>query len=501
MKPLYYYQPLLLLAAALATGCSSSSDEFWADQPPQPLSELTWTAYGYGEKDSIDGVTRALFYGGNGGGRYYNLWDEGDQVKVYKDGVYKGYQTPTTYGRVNTELTGTLTGTFAVNDALKMYVLGPDLDFTGQNGKIGKMSDTFAYQVAEDVVVETVDGDGQILTFTGGSFINQQAFFRFMLTDSETGNRLHIRQLEISTDANKLVQTKALGGDAVYGNLVVTATQEDNEYPADMFVAVRTENESADTWHFKAYVGEDIYYGPTDRALTYEPTNGRLANIVRTMTKTTAASTLTVDAITDQTFTGSAIEPVVTVRDGEDVLTLGTDYSVAYTGNVNVGEATATITGLADAGATAATKYLGTKSTTFNIVQATPVIDMTSTDMTLVNNATPAQNSGTRTVTRVFVDNNGNGTWDEGTDCDITALCTVTYATASDAVATVNASSGTVTAAGPGTTTVTATVASATNWTTQTASYTVKVEQEVNGQNSVGDWGNGGTTTDKTYVE
>lgn len=218
------------------------------------------------------------------------------------------------------------------------------------------------------------------------------------------------------------------------------------------------------------------------------------------MKKTTAASTLTITAIPDRVFTGSAHEPTLEVKDGETTLTLDADYSVAYTDNVNAGTATATITGLAESGATCTTPYLGTQAKTFSIVQATPVIVMDATTMTLVNNGT--QNTATRTVTRVFIDNNGNGTWDEGTDYDITGLCTVTYSTDNDAVATVNETSGLVTAAGFGTTTITATVVGATNWTSQTATYTVNVEQEVNGQNTVNPWTSGGEPEGgKIYVE
>mgnify|MGYP002623861085 CR=1 FL=1 len=301
-----------------------------------------------------------------------------------------------------------------------------------------------------------------------------------------------------------MVKTKTVEGVTTYFTdddaLTIDPEVVDGEYPNELFLAMNNDYVGADTYRFKVKVGEDIYVGPSDRALTYSFVKGRLSNVVRKVIKTTAASTLTIADIADQTFTGSAIQPAVTVRDGEDVLTLGTDYSVGYTDNVNVGEATATITGLADAGATAATKYLGTKSKTFNIVKATPIIVMESTAMTLVNNAT--QNTGTRTRTRVFVDNDASGTWTDG-DYDITELCTVTYASSDELVATVDANTGAVTAAGPGTCTITATVTAAANWNTNAvaATYTVNVEQEANGQNTVGNWGDGGTTTDKTHVE
>jgi len=55
--------------------------------------------------------------------------------------------------------------------------------------------------------------------------------------------------------------------------------------------------------------------------------------------------TFTVDAINTQIYTGSAIQPVVTVRDGSTVLTQTTDYTVAYTNNINAGTATVTVSG------------------------------------------------------------------------------------------------------------------------------------------------------------
>ena len=70
----------------------------------------------------------------------------------------------------------------------------------------------------------------------------------------------------------------------------------------------------------------------------------------------------TVSAIEDQTYTGSAITPAVTVKDGSKTLVNGTDYTVAYSNNTNAGTATVTITGKGN--------YTGTKTTTFNIVAA-----------------------------------------------------------------------------------------------------------------------------------
>ncbi len=76
------------------------------------------------------------------------------------------------------------------------------------------------------------------------------------------------------------------------------------------------------------------------------------------------ASSAVIDEIPDQTYTGSAITPVVTVKDGETTLEKGTEYTVTYSNNTNVGTATVTVTGIGN--------YSGTITTTFNIIKATP---------------------------------------------------------------------------------------------------------------------------------
>jgi hypothetical protein len=68
-------------------------------------------------------------------------------------------------------------------------------------------------------------------------------------------------------------------------------------------------------------------------------------------------------AINDQDCTGTEVKPTLTVQVDGVTLTEGTDYTVAYTNNVNVGTATVTIT------AVETSNYTGTASATFNIVR------------------------------------------------------------------------------------------------------------------------------------
>jgi surface protein len=84
------------------------------------------------------------------------------------------------------------------------------------------------------------------------------------------------------------------------------------------------------------------------------------------------ASTLTIDAIADETYTGTDLTPAVVVKDGNTTLTLDTDYTVAYSDNTNVGTATVTITGIGN--------YTGAKTQTFTIVSPISTASISSTD-------------------------------------------------------------------------------------------------------------------------
>ena len=61
---------------------------------------------------------------------------------------------------------------------------------------------------------------------------------------------------------------------------------------------------------------------------------------------------VTVSDISDYVHTGSAIEPDVTVKYGDNILTKGVDYKVTYTDNVELGIAGVTLTGMGEYGGT-----------------------------------------------------------------------------------------------------------------------------------------------------
>ena len=67
-----------------------------------------------------------------------------------------------------------------------------------------------------------------------------------------------------------------------------------------------------------------------------------------------------VGAIANQTYTGSAITPQLTVKDGAATLAEGTDYTVSYANNTDIGTATATVKGIGN--------YTGEVSLSFTIL-------------------------------------------------------------------------------------------------------------------------------------
>ncbi len=128
-------------------------------------------------------------------------------------------------------------------------------------------------------------------------------------------------------------------------------------YDTDTFTLT---NPSKTGYKFVGWSGTDLDAANTSVTIA----KGSYGNRTYTATwkKPLTNSDITIAAIPDQTYTGLAIEPEVTVTDGETPLTLGTDYTVSYSANINVGTATATITGIGD--------YSGTVEKEFAITKA-----------------------------------------------------------------------------------------------------------------------------------
>ena len=156
---------------------------------------------------------------------------------------------------------------------------------------------------------------------------------------------------------------------------------------------------------------------------------------------------LTFSAIGAQTYTGSAIEPSVTVKDGSGTTVPNTGYDLQYSNNTNAGTAVVIAVGKGD--------YLGKAAVgTFTINKAAGSISYASATVTKTVGDAAFTNALTKT---------GDGA--------------VTYESSDPSVATVDGN-GQVSIAGTGSTTITATVADGANYiyASNTASYSLTVK-------------------------
>ena len=103
-------------------------------------------------------------------------------------------------------------------------------------------------------------------------------------------------------------------------------------------------------------------------------------------------TTLSITGITDKMYTGKAITQSVVVKYGSTTLRNGTDYTVSYRNNVNVGTASVIITGKRN--------YSGAVTKTFRIKEITP------TSITLTNTSLTIEKGNTKNMTATVYPSN-----------------------------------------------------------------------------------------------
>lgn len=154
-------------------------------------------------------------------------------------------------------------------------------------------------------------------------------------------------------------------GDSSYGQL--SGTSMASPWVAGVLAMEFAANSSLSAEQAIDYLYEsatDLGASGWDRQTGYGLVNAyKAVSLAKDATTVTLKdiSSAGVSAIPSQTYTGSAITPTVTITYDGATLTEGTDYTVAYSNNVNPGTATVTITGIGG--------YTGSTSVTFTIVE------------------------------------------------------------------------------------------------------------------------------------
>ena len=121
------------------------------------------------------------------------------------------------------------------------------------------------------------------------------------------------------------------------------------------------------------------------------------ANVWVVVTYTKNLQDAWIQTIADQTYTGSAITPTVTAKDGETTLVLNTDYTVAYTNNVETGTATVTVTGTGN--------YSGTATANFTIVADKSALNTAITEAETYYNSIKDDHAEAAAALKTVIDN------------------------------------------------------------------------------------------------
>lgn len=187
MKMTKFYAPFaaLLLAGAAFTSCSS--DDAKSEVVP---ANKNWSLSIDGVAPSLD--TRMLNYNGVNQS-VASFWALGETMEVYnitQGSTYRGLLTPKNGNSVQDYLVTTaagLTGSFALNDVLKIYYPRKYVTYEGQNGIFEEISDNYDYS-SVSVTITDIDETNKALKATSAKgqfaaqFVNLQALVKFNFT-------------------------------------------------------------------------------------------------------------------------------------------------------------------------------------------------------------------------------------------------------------------------------------------------------------------------------
>jgi hypothetical protein len=282
-REILYSAAVLLVAATALTGCNKESSS--------KTSEQQWTMNVEASKGGE--ATKALTLGTT---TISGAWATTEKVAVMNstNATYYGTLAPKTSGTASARLSGTLTGSFAVNDKLNLYFpstayvsgTGVVLDYTGQDGTMATIASKYDYSVAS-VTATTVDNASQSFETTAATFANKQAIAGFTFVDGTTP--IKVLKMVISAASGKLVQKASLSSSTsyTYGSIVVIPALATT---GKIYVALNNQNGALDTYTFyvmdgtgnwwtgtaKANLVAGKYYPATGIKLTSYPVKGTL---------------------------------------------------------------------------------------------------------------------------------------------------------------------------------------------------------------------------------
>ena len=333
----------LLMAGAAFAACSSEDNMIGG----QPASQQTYTMTIEASKGGgSDAATRALSI--DGSGALNATWETSNEVKAYnhtQSSAFTGSLKPQSSG-VSATLTGSLTGSVAVDDIIYLRWPSVDADYTGQDGTLETIAQRYDYTTGV-AQVTSVDGTtiGAEDSSYGGPvlFTNSQAIVKFTLIDKATDSPINATQLTIDAKFNgesRLIQSITYPDAYTLGPITINRNA-----PADnvVYAALPFSSQANFTFNLTATDGTHNY--------TYEKAgvkmiNGRYYEVTVKMTRDTypiALSEVTSDYIGSVVTTDGTVYATVADASAASKTAAG---MIAYVSGIGQGLAIA----LADEG-------------------------------------------------------------------------------------------------------------------------------------------------------
>jgi hypothetical protein len=241
-------------------------------------------------------------------------------------------------------------------------------------------------------------------TFTGLTADNAKINGQNATVSSNTGGNVTLSHTFAKT-SNKTVLSVAITAQPTktsytYGEtldltgLVVTLTYGGSDGSENVgFASFASNNITASPAH-----GDMVTVAQSNHPVTIACGGQTATTSNLTISAKDITSTMTIEDIANQTWTGSAITPAVVVKDGTTTLIKDADYTVSYSDNTAIGTATVSVTCIGN--------YSGSGNKTFSIIQKN------ISSATIENIADQTYNGSTITPTVVVKDGSATLTLD-----------------------------------------------------------------------------------------
>ena len=261
------------------------------------------------------------------------------------------------------------------------------ITITGNN-KTCAGSRTVQFRIAQaDIASCTITGvtSGQTYTYTGKDIRPsiRVTYNNYELTEntdytvsykSETGNTINAGTVYVTVAGIGNYKNEKSIGYIIKADSLKNATIKLGDYnsiydgtektPSVVSVTTASGKVLTDLSDFKITYSKNVNAGTATVAVSPKLANINYTDSVETtftIKKATLSNdTCTISTVSDQTFTENEIKPEPTLTIAGRTLVKGTDYTAAYTDNINVGTATIRFTGTGN--------YTGNAVKTFNIV-------------------------------------------------------------------------------------------------------------------------------------